>query len=616
MKIRKYILATAAAIATLAVTGCESDKNFLEEKSYTLNTKTFYNSPADVELAINYGYARVQYLLLGVMHNSCSWLLMGCGLDTFTTTNNNGIGGGNWDNGYNGNDGFIDHWFRNQYYVIYDMNKVIQTINTKELNWNNDAQKNECLAEARFLRGWFYRNLAGLYGGVPVVTEPTEELCLDFPRNTRTEVWEQCYEDFKFASENLPQAASATGRATKAAADHYLAEICNTLGKFDEAIQAATRVISGADGDYHLMTARYGQRKDESTDRYGHSLNPYWDLFQIGNQNFEDGNNEAIWVAQFNYGTYSTGGGGNSWWRCRYNQAEAAINSNWIRSNNTRKTIDGKENVRIFGDGGFYFADGKTEASSARPDSIGTIGVYGPAMRPTNFFIYNVWNDKNDFRGSETMIQHNVWQPSGEKTWPQAIADVARLYPSYTLTPADTVGYWPRLWKFSTDKRGTESSGPTWQQYNCDWYIARVAETYLLRAEAYLGKGDKVNAANDINALRKRAGAADCSASDVTLDYILDERARELFGEEHRRVTLSRLSNNPNLASLNYGNVLVNRVKKYGWNYPNSTDGIVRPNIHDYDYVFPLPNGFIQSNTGSLIPQNIGWDNGTYDNSK
>lgn len=237
-------------------------------------------------------------------------------------------------------------------------------------------------------------------------------------------------------------------------------------------------------------------------------------------------------------------------------------------------------------------------------------------MRPTNFFIYNVWNDKNDFRGSETMIQHNVWQPSGEKTWPQAIADVARLYPSYTLTPADTVGYWPRLWKFSTDKRGTESSGPTWQQYNCDWYIARVAETYLLRAEAYLGKGDKVNAANDINALRKRAGAADCSASDVTLDYILDERARELFGEEHRRVTLSRLSNNPNLASLNYGNVLVNRVKKYGWNYPNSTDGIVRPNIHDYDYVFPLPNGFIQSNTGSQIPQNIGWDNGTYDNSK
>mgnify|MGYP002711704104 CR=1 FL=1 len=93
------------------------------------------------------------------------------------------------------------------------------------------------------------------------------------------------------------------------------------LFRSDEAIQAATRVISGADGDYHLMTARYGQRKDESTDRYGHSLNPYWDLFQIGNQNFEDGNNEAIWVAQFNYGTYSTGGGGNSWWRCRYNHA-------------------------------------------------------------------------------------------------------------------------------------------------------------------------------------------------------------------------------------------------------------------------------------------------------
>ena len=46
MKIRKYIIAAAAAIAMFAVTGCESDSKFLEEKSYTLNTKTFYNTPA------------------------------------------------------------------------------------------------------------------------------------------------------------------------------------------------------------------------------------------------------------------------------------------------------------------------------------------------------------------------------------------------------------------------------------------------------------------------------------------------------------------------------------------------------------------------------------------
>ena len=97
----------------------------------------------------------------------------------------------------------------------------------------------------------------------------------------------------------------------------------------------------------------------------------------------------------------------------------------------------------------------------------------------------------------------------------------------------------------------------------------------MLRAEAYLGKGNLAAAAADINEVRTRVGAKACSAADVNLDYILDERARELFAEEHRWVTLSRLSNNPNLAGnnhLNKGNVLVNRVKKYGWDYPNATD--------------------------------------------
>lgn len=216
------------------------------------------------------------------------------------------------------------------------------------------------------------------------------------------------------------------------------------------------------------------------------------------------------------------------------------------------------------------------------------------------------------------MIQKNTYLISGNKTWPQAIQEAFTNYPK-VATAADTTGIWPRLWKLSTDKRGTSSAGNTWEQYDVDWYIMRLSETYLLRAEAYLGKGNLTAASADINEVRSRAGAQPCSANDVTLDYILDERARELFAEEHRWVTLSRLSNNPNLTGnshLNKGNVLVSRVKKYGWNYPNVTDGTTRPNIGDHQYVFPLPVGFIQANTGSDIPQNAGYDGGTYDNSK
>ncbi|KAF5046582.1 SusD family protein [anaerobic digester metagenome] len=624
MNIKKYILGTVAIMMMLTgPTGCQNDNAFLEEKSYTLNTSTFYNSAADVEMALNYGYARIQYLLMGVMHNNCSWLLMGTGLDTFNGTGQNGIGSTNFIQGLTSSDGFVDHWFRNQYYVIYDINKVIQAIDTKNIEWRSETQKQEYKAEALFLRAWFYRNLVGLFGGVPMVTEAIDGITLDFPRNTRTECWEAIKKDLEYAAANLPKTTNHPGRAVKAAADHLLAEVGNSLGDFDGAIAAASRVIDGTDGEYHLMKKRFGSRASEATDRYGHTLNSYWDLFQIGNQNYSDGNKEAIWVCQYNYGTYSTGGGGNTWWRCRYNQAEAAFNAN-IRYQNRQKTHDdynegkpfnlyGEEAINVWVDGE------KLSSNGIRPDSLGTIGVYGPALRPTNYFLWQVWKgDKKDFRGSEAMIQKNTYLISGNKTWPQAIKEAFEKYPKVAIA-ADTTGIWPRLWKLSTDKRGTSSAGNSWEQYNVDWYIMRLAETYLLRAEAYLGKGNLAAASTDINEVRSRSGAVACSAGDVTLDYILDERARELFAEEHRWVTLSRFSNNPNLASnsyLNKGNVLVDRVKKYGWNYPNATDGVKRPNIGDHQYVFPLPIGFIQANTGSEIPQNAGYDGGTYDNSK
>lgn len=65
-----------------------------------------------------------------------------------------------------------------------------------------------------------------------------------------------------------------------------------------------------------------------------------------------------------------------------------------------------------------------------------------------------------------------------------------------------------------------------------DWYLFRLAETYLLRAEAYYWLNQTDKAAADINSVRVRAKADPIVASQVSIDYILDERARELFAEE------------------------------------------------------------------------------------
>ncbi len=163
--------------------------------------------------------------------------------------------------------------------------------------------------------------------------------------------------------------------------------------------------------------------------------------------------------------------------------------------------------------------------------------------------------------------------------------------------------------------------------YDTDWYMIRIAETYLLRAEARLAQGNKNGAAEDINVLRNRAGARPCSASDIDIDYILDERVRELFGEEQRWVTLSRLSCNPNATyvldkyptqNVTTSNTLYERTRKYGFGYENEdrgreayTDALGntrhRPNIKPYNYVLPIPIQIIQSNKDKEIPQNAGY---------
>src|SRR5690606_11020457 len=120
------------------------------------------------------------------------------------------------------------------------------------------------------------------------------------------------------------------------------------------------------------------------------------------------------------------------------------------------------------------------------------------------------------------------------------------------------------------------ASGSTFK----DLMVFRLAETYLLRAEAYWRKGDLSNAVSDINEVRMRAGAAPATQDMIDIDFILDERARELTIEEPRRRTLVRT------------NTLLERVRKY--NDKAST----RNSIQDHHRLFPIPLKAIDANIG------------------
>jgi hypothetical protein len=116
----------------------------------------------------------------------------------------------------------------------------------------------------------------------------------------------------------------------------------------------------------------------------------------------------------------------------------------------------------------------------------------------------------------------------------------------------------------------------------------RLPETYLLRAEAYLGKGQTGPAADDINVVRTRAQAPLITAGDVTIDYILDERARELYGEEFRMLTLGRLG------------LIYDRTKKYGL-------PAAQASIQPYNNLLPIPQSVIDLNSQVPMAQNTGY---------
>jgi hypothetical protein len=428
--------------------------------------------------------------------------------------------------------------------MIPQANTIIIYANKPELKdiWKDDAEKNRVIAEARFFRGYTYNFLANLYGDVPLVDTISNSPKFDYQRSTRQQVYEFAKADLEFASKWLPETVPANkeGRIVKAAADHLLSEVNISLHNYDSAIASANAVINS--GLYQLMTTRFGTRKDQPGDVYS-------DLFIDGNQNRSSGNLESIYVWQIE--DYTEGGGG---------------------------TRNGNAAIRNMAPFLVHITDPNGASGFVPTDSLGR-GV--GRVRGTNYSIYDIWkNDANDIRNSSFNFRRKFYYNNPKSTYfgqlvgPRVSAEdtLRSLYP------------YPR-----------KIEGAPWDNNNTsgrtskDVYVYRLAETYLLRAEAYFRKGDNQKAADDINTVRLRSHAEPITAGEVNLDFILDERARELMYEEPRRRTLIRMG------------LLVERVRKYGLLESS------RNTIQDYNNLWPIPQEAIDANFGAELKQNPGY---------
>lgn len=453
------------------------------------------------------------------------------------------------------------------YQIIYDANVIIGRADS-ESSKLSDQEKILVKAEAMFFRAYAYRMLAHLYGGVPIVLEEITSPRRDYVRATRNEVYELCVSDLKFAAENLPDIDEVDdSRVNKLAAYHYLSEVYICLQRWPEAIDAATAVITHP--RMALMTERFGTRKNDPD--FGGDV--YWDLFRGGNQNRSTGNKEAIWVSQWGF-QVPGGGGGNLFERCLVPRLWQAT----IKNNN------GKLVTLIPSVNTFYY------------------GCSSGFQRASNYFYWTVWQKSGyyqDIRNSQYNIVRDfkVNNPASDFNGKWVIKD---KLPISRKTATDTLrNFFPVVAKSSDPgKHPLEFYLPdqtvpgslifgTRNTTDQDVYIIRLAETYLLRSEAYLGAGDKIKAAEDINSVRRRAHAPDVNPSEVNIDYILDERMRELHFEEFRLLTLTRLGK------------YVERVK--------ACNPSIGATLLDHNNLWPIPFDEIEKNVEAVLEQNPGY---------
>ena len=539
--------------------GC-SEEEILKEKPLDFLTPTnAYNTPAGIEAGIIGLYSDVRESWF--MMSNQSYTLHGNGTDVgydgetpggqrFLT---------NYETSITPQSNEIEGWWESIYRHVQTANILIEAIEgVEEGLWNSEAQKERYLAEARFFRAWSYRFAVTLWGDVPLLTEPIEEAKVDFVRNPKGEVYKQIEEDLLFASENLhlPRTVDP-GRVTQGAALHLLSEVYLAQEKCQLAVDAASKVIE--DYGYALMTERFGEQNDVLG-----SGDVYYDLFRYGNQN-HPANTETIWAIQFEP-NLELGGEENYW--------------------------SGIYGPRYFSIG--QTPDGKPAFINTYSD---TLGRPVARTRGTDLVFYDIWQSdwNNDIRNAEHNIKRNIYYENPNSEYHGKKIDLSKYPPGTRNLLKDTTNYifpyfmkgWEPVVQATIANEARSGDGAV----STDFYAMRLAETYLFRAEAYLCLGNKAAAAEDINVVRNRANATPVSPADVDIEYILNERIRELYFEEWRLLTLMRMDK------------LIERTRKYH-------DNPLQPgaNIQDYNNLFPIPQSQIDLNIESDFEQNPGYN--------
>lgn len=563
----KNILCTSLVVSALVAGGTACSDDFLNEKMYSSYGTDVSDVNAKV-LGLHFKFGQI----LGYSDRQGYAGMWQDGTDVGAPGDTEGVEQSFYRyEELNAENGGVSFLWNKLYDIINSANQIITA------DGENESAK-ALVAEAHFFRAWAYNQLVTGWGAVPLITESASSPKTDYTRTSVAEVDQTIEADLTAAIANLPEvdALAKESRISKDAARQLAGEAYLRMGMrdasyFQKAEEALTPVISG--GKYQLITERYGKFIGEAGDYYH-------DMFRWGNQRRSQGNKEGIWTFEMEYGTTVSGG----------TIGAPQQRRNWVAA--------------------FHKLDGMVNA-----DSIGGRG--NGRLRLSNYVKYGVFKEEGDIRNSNHNIRRVMWY--NRPGWSATIGIDKDGYQADGSHPAvrevhvktgdqviphaaDTLNvFYPHTTKWG----GYDPTDDFGWALTKDFPIMRFAEVYLLRAEARFRQGNTQGAADDINVLRDRAfkdyrmvspEAGKVTAAQINIDFILDERIREMVGEENRRFTLMRtgeLANRVNMM-MSLWNELADNKKMSGFN----------ASIHT---LLPIPLTEIQLNKDAQLEQNPGY---------
>ena len=566
-----YIL--AACLLGFSLTGCS---DFLDQDNKSnVPAQDFYNTKTGFNSLMTTAYSSLRDV-----YGGAPWVFS-AGNDLFAGGKQGVDVIGTYGSSYNSSDPDVQKFYTSCFKGIQSANSVIYYGNSTE----DSSVRLQYIDEARFLRAYYYYLLVQQFGGVALNTQMFDAAVMNHSRESAEKVYQFVIDEFtELASDasHLLDRSKTTGsdfgRANKRAALHFLAKSYLARG-----------YESFAQSDDFKNAAAYAEKAINNEK----PTIPFEEVFDVNNED----NDEIFWSVQYSSASLNDlskdGNMQQSLFGVYLGGAEEKnkYNAGYLAPTLHLHKLFQEGDMRY--EGTFmlelhqYYYDYYTKADESPIK-------YFYAPRWMNDAAIQAWRDENPtLRNDATVIvmDDNTMDRRGSVT-------------AYEDKCTDDYGV-ACIKKFDDPKSSFSMTGSTH-----DIILARLGETYLVAAEAYVKMGDAAKAAAKINDLRKRITKSGynltVAESQLTgengIDFILDERARELAGEYHRWMDLKRTGR----LVLYVANGSYNGKTCYAYNHDNIKVSDFVGNDGNYKILRPIPLDAINRNKEE-VEQNPGF---------